>query len=486
MKRLFGADGIRGRIDQYPFRVEDQTRLGQALAQWWLGRGSNPILLVGTDTRESNQRIKVALVDGLTKAGIEIWDVGILPTPALSFLIADIPELSGGVMISASHNPIFENGIKVFDERGMKINDSEEARIEESFFSLGERPFSLNRTAQVRPSEALIKRYTRALIWEFEDIKWNKQKILVDCANGASYLTAQAVLKGLGIHHAIHNIVPDGTNINFGVGSEFVRKYPQAFANELHKSGAELGIAFDGDADRVVFVDRNGTLYDGDMLLSMAAFFMHDRNLLRNKQVVSTRMSNSGLVEHLLQLGIETQVVRNGDKYITDKLVEHDLSLGAEQIGHLIFRTDPRFVTGDGLRTTLWILRAFSENPGWAFHELMHGLRKWPQITVSVRLRERLLIQSEDIPGLAECIQAVRDTIQDISRFECRPASTEPSYRIMLEAKNTSLPVLAQQAMRLAQHIQKHFGRHDDSIEILDCVNGGRMDPASYSPAEVR
>jgi phosphoglucosamine mutase len=482
MKQLFGADGIRGRIDQYPFRMEDQIRLGQSLAKWWLVRVSDPVLLVGADTRESNQRIKAALVDGLTKAGIEIWDVGILPTAALSFLIAQNPELAGGIMISASHNPIFENGIKVFDERGMKINDLEEAKIEEAFFAPEERLLSQNKSARVRSAKALIEQYTQALISEFQGIQWHTHKILVDCANGASYWTAQAVLNRLGIHHAIHNILPDGTNINFGVGSEFVRKYPREFANELHKSGAELGVAFDGDADRVVFVDRNGILYDGDMLLSIAAYFMNDRDLLKNKRVVTTLMSNSGLAAHLRQIGVQTEVVRNGDKYITDVLVDNDLSLGGEQIGHLIFRTHPLTVTGDGLRTFLWILQAFSETKDIALHELMRGLRKWPQINVSVTLGGRMLSQSEEIPGLVESKQKLCDAIKDLSRFECRPASTEPVYRIMLEAEETPVSILAQQALELAHHIQKHFGRQGEPVEILDCITGGKVEPTSYLP----
>jgi phosphoglucosamine mutase len=481
MKKLFGADGIRGKIDQYPFRSEDQIRLGQSLANWWLDRTSKPILLVGTDTRESNQRIKMALVDGLTKAGIEVWDTGILPTAALSFLIAQSSDLAGGIMISASHNPILENGIKVFDERGMKISDTEEDKIEEMFFKPESKPHQHANSAIVRSSNTMIEQYTQALINEFESIRWHKHKILVDCANGASYRTAQFVLNKLGIHHAIHNIIPDGTNINFDVGSEYVRKHPREFAKDLQVSGAELGVAFDGDADRVVFVDRDGILYDGDMLLSIAALFMHDKNMLKNKKVIITQMSNSGLIEHLESFGIQTQTVRNGDKYITDVLVGDDLSLGGEQIGHLIFRTDPFTVTGDGLRTFLWVLEALSQNKDLTLHHLMHGMRKWPQINASVLLDRRMFSKSEEIPGLAECENQIRKKIKDLSRFECRPASTEPVYRIMLEAKNTPVSILAQQAMGLSHHIQKHFGRLGEPVEILDCVTGGRISPNSSS-----
>ncbi len=476
MKRLFGADGIRGKIDQYPFRTEDQIRLGQSLADWWLDRVSKPILLIGTDTRESNQRIKAALADGLTKAGIEIWDAEILPTAALSFLVAKNPELAGGVMISASHNPIFENGIKVFDHRGMKISDPEEGEIEDLFFSDSPKPLHAKSSATIRPATRLLEQYTQFTVDQFEDLHYT-HKVLVDCANGASYRTAQAVLGKLGIHHSIHNIIPDGTNINFRVGSEYVRKYPREFANELYKSGAVLGVAFDGDADRAVFVDREGLFYDGDMLLSIAAQFLQDKGLLTNKRVVITQMSNSGLKEHVENHGIQTQEVRNGDKHITDVLVGDDLSLGGEQIGHLIFHTDPWNVTGDGLRTFLWMLKALSQASDATLHDLMYGMRKWPQINVSVKLGERMHSKFDLIPGLDESCEQVRSEIPDLSRFECRPASTEPTYRIMLEAKDTSIPVLVEQALRLAHHVQKHYGRLDEPVEILDCVTGGRISP---------
>jgi phosphoglucosamine mutase len=266
------------------------------------------------------------------------------------------------------------------------------------------------------------------------------------------------------------------------VGSEYVRKYPQEFRSELHRSGAQLGVAFDGDADRVVFVDRDGIFYDGDMLLSIATLFMHNNDLLENKRVVITQMSNSGLKEHLGNHGIETQEVNNGDKYISDMLVRENLSLGGEQIGHLIFHTDPLNVTGDGLRTLLWIMKALSQAGDAALHELMHGMRKWPQINVSVTLGGRILSPSEEIPGLADVKQKLCDAIEDLSRFECRPASTEPVYRIMLEAQETPIPVLAQQALGLAHHIQEYFGRQGEPIEILDCVSGGTIDPTSYFP----
>lgn len=281
MKRLFGADGIRGVIDQYPFRKEDQRRLGQSLALACLQHAQKPVILLGTDTRESNQRIKEALVEGLTCAGVEVWDVGIIPTAAISYLVASHPELYGGVMVSASHNPILENGIKVFDGRGMKLSDQQEAELEEFFFSNETKEFPGHvRYAYLCPVRGFTDRYIQSLIAEFGDIKWGKFKILVDCANGAAYSSVPKVLSGLGLHYILKNAQPDGTNINSQVGSEYYRKFPQEFAHEIIKIGAELGIAFDGDADRVIFVDCDGLLYDGDMLLAIIAFSLQEQKLL--------------------------------------------------------------------------------------------------------------------------------------------------------------------------------------------------------------
>jgi phosphoglucosamine mutase len=473
MKRLFGADGIRGIIDQYPFRAEDLARLGQSLAHWWLEDEKRPIILLGTDTRESNQRIKSPLVDGLTQAGVEVWDAGILPTSAISYLVASNPDLLGGVMVSASHNPIFENGLKVFNQAGAKLSDEHEHQIEELFF-LPNLTFRFRKSpAQVRTKSDALHNYIHATVKKFEHLSYPKsKKILVDCANGASYFTTQAIFHKLGIHYTLHNIAPDGTNINFGVGSEYVRKFPRQFAEDVKHSDAMLGIAFDGDADRVVFVDRDGVFYDGDMLLSMLAPFLQERGLLNNSTVVITQMANSGLAAHLDTFKIQTRQVNNGDKYITDMLMQDNHTLGGEQIGHIIIRDDETHITGDSLNTTLWILSALFEQD-CSLNELMRGMRKWPQINVSVGLGGRMISKTETIPGLDERKQQVMGKISDLSHFECRPASTEPVYRIMLEARETPVHVLTEHALALTNHIQQMLNKEGEPIEVLDCVRGG-------------
>ena len=385
-------------------------------------------------------------------------------------------------MISASHNPILENGIKVFDGRGMKINDYQENEIEEVYFSteVTELHERIHR-AYLCPVKGFIEQYTHSLIEEFRDVAWRKDKILVDCANGAAYLSAQAVLSGLGLHYILKNANPDGTNINSQVGSEHYRKFPQEFAREIIKSGAELGIAFDGDADRVVFVDRDGLLYDGDMLLAIVAFSLQKQNKLKNNRVVITQMSNSGLAKHFesLEFSISTQTVTNGDKYITDILVADDLTLGGEQIGHLIIHTDPWHVTGDGLRTALWILATLSRQPDLSLRDLTQGLKKWPQVNLSAKLGDKMLSKTEEIPGLEDLKKRVWNEIGDLTRLECRPASTEPSYRVMLEARATPLPILAGYAYGVARYVQMALDKSGEPIDLIDCINGGMISPSS-------
>ena len=481
-KQLFGADGIRGNIDQYPFRQEDLIKLSQALAKWWLNkRIHQPVVLLSMDTRESSQRIKFILDEGFRRAGVEIRDAGILPTAAISFLVARNPELTGGVSITASHSLLWESGIKVFDQKGVKLSDSDEREIENFFHSDAHETGNQNHISKVHSETDYLQQYIQGMVNEFSAVNWRKDRILVDCANGATYQSAGPIFNTLGIPHLLRNVVPNGTNTNISSGSEHVRTYPLEFAKEIQTSGAHLGMALDGDADRVVFVDKQGLFYDGDMLLAILAIFLDEKKLLKNKRVVITQMSNSGLIEHLGNHGIQTQQVNNGDKHITDVLLKDDLTLGGEQIGHIIVRNNDFRITGDGLYTGLWILKALSQVSNPTLHDLLHGLRKWPQINASVMLGGRIHSKSEKIPGLAELREQVRNEFPDLSRFECRPASTEPVYRIMLESRDIQVPVLVEQALRLARHVQSHYDRLGEPIEILDCVTGGRISPNASS-----
>ncbi len=405
-------------------------------------------------------------------------DVGMAPTAAISYLIINEGTFAGGAMISASHNPIVENGIKVFDNQGVKISDETEQFVERQFYS--DKPLPLEtRPPIVTEQPGLIQRYAQALIYETQLHQALTSRVIIDCAYGAVSQVGPMVLKALGIPFVALNYYPDGTNINREAGSEYVRSHPGSL--KLHDNNAEVGIAFDGDADRVVFVDRRGQLYDGDMLLAMLSLKLKAEQRLRNDTVIITPMSNSGLADYLQQHGITTRKVRNGDKYITSALIEGDLTLGGEEIGHIIVHTDRTRVTGDGLRTALLILEMLAESPALELQDLAPGMKKYPQIKASIWIGHGTdLLTINDIPELPMVLQRLRYEIPDLTRLECRPASTEPVYRVMIEARTTPTVVLAHYAHTISRYIQQYFGRIDSPVRILDCASGGCIDETAF------
>ena len=473
--KLFTADGIRGNIGQFPLRREDVERLGRVLAAWLRDSEPTPTFLIGADTRESSQSVKSALVDGLSRGGVKVVDCGVLPTAAVSYLILSKGYFAGGTVISASHNPIVENGIKIFDNHGVKISDENEHLIEDLF--AGDAPLPIEiRPAMTMSEPHFADSYILGLLREIERRVELNSRVVMDCAHGAASRIGPLILEKLHVPHIALNVSPDGTNINQRAGSEYVRFNPKALAQAIRQGNADLGIALDGDADRVVFVDNEGRLYDGDMVLAMLSLRLQAEHRLQQNTVVVTPMSNSGLAHYLHKRDIATRVVQNGDKYITRALVEERLTLGGEEIGHVIAHTDALHVTGDGLRTTLLILMLLADAPGAGLRDLAPGMRKWPQVKASVWIgRGASLPPAEEIPGLPALLHQTRGAIPDLTRLECRPASTEPVYRIMLEAMTTETAVLAQYARRLGEHIQQYLGRPNFPIETLDCVGGGRL-----------
>ncbi|MGB9872470.1 MAG: phosphoglucosamine mutase [Anaerolineae bacterium] len=474
MGKLFGADGIRGIVDRYPFRREDAERLGRVVGAWLRQQTPSPAFLVGTDTRESCYRLKAAFVDGLTRAGIRVVDGGVLPTAAVSYLIASKGFFAGGAVISASHNPIEENGIKVFNHRGVKVDDQTEQALEGLFFSDAPLPFEI-RPASATDEPDYARQYAHALAREYQGHPWGNCRVVMDCANGAAYQVGPLVLGQLGVNCTLINVSPDGVNINRQAGSEFVRVNPRWLAAKVQEYGADLGMALDGDADRLLLVDREGHLYDGDMTLAMLALKLRRERALHRDTVVATVMSNSGLLHYLRSRGISVQQVRNGDKYVTEALLAGNLTLGGEEVGHVILHTDDAHVTGDGLRAALAILGELVRSPGISLRELVPGMRKWPQVKASIWVGRRVDVRPDDVPGLAELLQRTQEEVPDLTRLECRPASTEPVYRIMAEARHTPVDVLAQHVLRLAEPIQNHFGTQGRPVEVLDCVSGGRV-----------
>lgn len=472
MNNLFGADGIRSVIDRHPLRSEDAYRIGRSLAVLLRQVSPSPWFLIGTDTRESCQRLKTALIDGLTHAGVRVVDAGILPTAAISYLVASTGYFIGGAIISASHNSSVENGAKFFDERGIKLNRDRELQIENLFFGDAPLPYQARPETVVEEPE-LAHQYVRAMAREFRDFNWRDCRLVVDCSHGSAYKIFPEILEVLKAPYTLIHANPDGTNINWQSGSEFTRTLPNQLAERVRTSKARVGVALDGDADRMVLVDSKAHLYDGDSQLAILGTSYAKTKKLHHRTVVATEMSNSGLARYFRHQEIKTRIVENSDRCVTKALLDEDLNLGGEQIGHIIYRDSDQHVTGDGLRSTLLVLRELIQQPGLELRNLVEGLHKFPQVKASIYLGRLTRSTKEEIPGLPEMIEQVKGKISDITKFDCRPASTEPVYRIMIEARHTDLYTLAGHAMRLGNHIQSQLNCTNKGIVIFDCVNGG-------------
>lgn len=464
--KLFGADGIRGTADVFPLNDSSTERIGRSIANWARLHTYRSVCLIGCDTRESSKRLKASLILGLSRSGVSIVDAGVLPTPAISYLVASRGHFSAGIVVSASHNPVAENGIKIFDHNGLKISRDMEEYIEQAF---KDPVFSSEEfRGSVKVLDSLGHTYARALASEYKDREWAKLNILLDCANGAASKTAQLVLDQIGIRYSAINHRPNGLNINDRCGSEYARVHPELIAEQLQKQKLDTAIVLDGDGDRLLMVDRHGHTLDGDDFLCILAHKLKRERLLKKNTVVHTQMANRGAIRHLQKAGIQVYGVHNGDRNICEALINNNWSLGGEPIGHIIMRTTPSWMTGDGLRTALAILAEQLDQSLDQTIYLANEIKKNPQVTVTVHLRERIDHRCDEIPGLPKLLQDIQNELPDLERpIECRPASTEAAYRLVIETRETTLALLKHNALRLAKHIQTFFKCEDLSTDII-------------------
>ncbi len=474
MGKLFSADGIRGIINYPPLTTEGMRRLGRALGMWLNERFPSPLVLLCSDTRLSSLKLKDALIENLNRMGIGTVDGEVMPTASLSFTLINKGFFNIGIVVTASHNPVDENGIKIFDQYGAKIDYEAEQQIEQ-YYELPELVPALSHRARNVVETNYLKEYAEHLASEFEQFDWQRIRLVLDCANGATSVVAQTVMDILSIEPLMLNAWPDGTNINFTAGSEHIRRSPQIMQEQLEKTDRQIGVALDGDGDRVVLVDRQGNFYDGDTLLAILGTQLSRQNKLKNQTVVATQMSNSGLEEYLGFHHITLKKVLNGDKHITRALLANDLTLGGEQIGHIIIHNRDEWVTGDGLRTALYLLSALTKEPHGLLKDLVPGFRKWPQVLGSIALCERTSLSKEQIPGLSDQLECIQQRYPDVIVRDCRPASTESSYRLMLEARFTPVETLAELLIEAARPIHRHFSCCEDQVKAYDCVSGGEL-----------
>ena len=451
MRKLFGTDGIRSVAGQYPLDAATVYAAGVALAHHL---GSNPRVLIGQDTRESSNWIAATLTAGLTSAGASVESAGVITTPAVACLTR-AHNFSAGIVISASHNPWQDNGIKLFGPDGYKLPDSTELAIEtEIFRHLASSTENGERTTDNAPppiDESMRLEYIQFLLAAVPGLSLDGRCLVIDCANGAASAIAPQLFAELNANGGgevlLTHASPDGRNINEGCGA----LHPQVVAAEVVKHNASLGITFDGDADRALFADSNGKVVNGDAVLLLAARHLKSLGLLANDTVVATTMSNMGLEAALRRSEIKMLRAPVGDKYVLEQMQATGAVLGGEQSGHIIFAG--RSTTGDGLLTALLLLDIVHRS-GRTLAELTADLKTFPQVIVNVHVREKRPL--DQIAPVAAAIAAAEAELADSGRVVIRYSGTEALARVMIEAESES--AMQHHAQAIAAAIRAELG----------------------------
>lgn len=453
-RKLFGTDGIRGVANKYPMTPEIAVRLGQAIAHHFkkASRHNKPPghrtrILIGKDTRLSGYMFESGLAAGITSMGADVQLVGPLPTPAISFLTTGMRS-DAGIVISASHNPFQDNGIKIFGSDGFKLPDGVEASIEQ--MALSERPAAVDSSAIGKAAriDDATGRYIVFLKNTFpKDLTLEGVRIVVDCANGAAYKVAPDVLRELGAEVFTLGDQPDGTNINLECGST----HPEATVRRVRETRADIGICLDGDADRVILIDEQGNIVDGDSILALAALTMKQRGLLAQDTLVATVMSNIGLEIALKKRDVDVVRTKVGDRYVVERMRNDGYNLGGEQSGHLIFLDHT--TTGDGMLAALQVL-AILQREQRPFSELSEIITPYPQVLVNVKVREKPPL--DELDEFQGELGKIEEKLGDQGRIVARYSGTEPKARIMVEGPDET--VVKGYANELAACLRRQIG----------------------------
>jgi phosphoglucosamine mutase len=421
--RLFGTDGIRG-IANLELTPELALRVGCAAVKVLARDNSRPFLVVGRDTRISGNMLESALVAGICSSGGMVELLGVVPTPAVAFLTAH-KGADAGVVISASHNPARDNGIKFFHRSGYKLPDEIELEME-SLIDTAELAGRPNGDAVgcVQTAQDAEELYLAHLL-SIASPDLSDMKVVIDCAHGAVYRLAPMLLERLGAQVTVLNAEPDGLNINCECGST----HTASLQRSVLDAGADLGLAFDGDADRMLAVDERGLLVDGDFIMAICALHMRDAGTLKSGAMVTTVMTNLGFHHAMRREGIEVRVTQVGDRYVLEKMLEENLNLGGEQSGHIIF--GDHATTGDGLLTALKLMEVVVESSR-TLSELSGVMERIPQLLINVKVRDKEAAQRS--PVISQALREWEDRLAGEGRVLLRPSGTEPVVRVMVEA----------------------------------------------------
>jgi phosphoglucosamine mutase len=431
MKKLFGTDGIRGQANRYPVNAELALKLGKALGKRLNAHGyGSARAVIGKDTRLSGYMLETAITSGLVSSGCDVFLVGPVPTPAVAHLTRSLAA-DVGIMLTASHNPFDDNGIKIFSPLGYKLEDEDEAEITRLILSTDLstddiRSDQLGRAYRLDDARGRYIEFAKSTV---NNEKLSGFKVVLDCANGAAYDMGPWIFRELGATVIKTGVSPDGLNINANCGA----MHPEVVAKLVQEHGADIGIALDGDADRVIFADANGAIVDGDRILAACAIAFKDRGLLANDTVVVTSMSNLGLHDAMRKHGIKVEVTDVGDRYVIDAMRKGGHSLGGEKSGHLIFHNHA--TTGDGIISALQVMRVMKQE-GKTLAQLTSCMNEYPQKLVSLKVKEKKHLH--EVPVLAAAIKACEAELKEAGRVIVRYSGTEPKIRLLVEASESA------------------------------------------------
>jgi len=448
MGKLFGTDGIRGVANIHPMTTEMAMQLGRGVAYIFKGPKKRHRIVIGKDTRLSGYMIENALVAGICSMGVDVLLVGPLPTPGIAFITASM-RADAGIVISASHNPFQDNGIKIFSGDGFKLPDQLEDKIEELIQS--DKIDSLRPTAAevgkaFRVDDA-VGRYVVYLKNTFpKALALDGMKVVLDCAHGAAYRVAPAVFEELGAEVVGLGIDPDGENINSQCGS----LYPKVVMQKVKEEGADIGISLDGDADRAIFSDESGNMVDGDRIMAICADDLRKAKRLKRNTLVATVMSNLGLDLAMKERGIKVLHTKVGDRYVVEEMARGGYNLGGEQSGHLIFLDYN--TTGDGVLSALQVL-AVMKREGKKLSELAKIMNPFPQVLLNVRVRQKKEV--DQIPEAVSLMEKIQKKLADRGRILVRPSGTESLIRVMVEGENEK--EISAYAKEIAECIRKRM-----------------------------
>lgn len=450
MKALFGTDGVRGVANEYPMTSEMVVKIGRAVACFFQKKNTRSKIIVGKDTRISGDMIEQWLVSGICSMGSDAYLSGILPTPGIAFLTASMGG-DAGVVISASHNPFYDNGIKIFQRDGFKLSDETETKLEQLLLDkhFPIRGQTIQDTGRVKYIEDAEKRYVDFLLQTLpNDFCIKDMKIVIDCSNGATYRVAPQLFSRLGADVELLFAQPDGKNINNGCGSE----HTKVLVKIVREKKADIGFAFDGDGDRMVAVDELGNRLTGDQILFICSRLMKQKDTLKNNRVVTTVMSNIGLEIALKSMGVKHVTTRVGDRYVFEKMISDGAVLGGEDSGHMIFLD--HHTTGDGILTALKLIEAMKKE-GRPLSVLNRKMNLFPQSLLNVSVKQKPDIQK--VPRIADAIKLVEKSLGREGRVLVRYSGTQPLCRIMVEGP--TIETTQNYCKMIADTVQRELGK---------------------------